>query len=156
MTYWPKTWIAVVVLLTWITLIFTFRYAGNSARTLSNFNSDGCSMFPDQSVLTQEDWCECCFVHDLSYWKGGTKEERLRADEALRDCILEKTGNEELANLMFEGVRFGGSPYFYNWYRWGYGWSYDRKYQELTEAELQLVADKMRQYYETQPDSPCE
>jgi hypothetical protein len=40
-------------------------------------------------------------------------------------------------------VRFGGSPYFYNWYRWGYGWSYLRndrgKYQALTEDELQQV-----------------
>ena len=62
---------------------------------------------------------------------GGTKAERLKADEALRECIFKKTGDEKLAKVMYAGVRLGGSPYFYNWYRWGYGWDYDRKYVEF-------------------------
>jgi len=122
---------------------------------LGDFRSDGCSLFPDRSVLTRQDWCECCFEHDLAYWRGGTEEDRLLADLELRRCVLEKTGDEHLADLMFEGVRFGGSPYFYNWYRWGYGWSYDSKYGPLTEEALAQVKQKLQEYYASSPVSPC-
>ena len=60
--------------------------------------------------------------------------------------MLGKTNNEALATLMYEGVRFGGSPYFLNWYRWGYGWPYDRKYQALTADEAALAADIEKRY----------
>ncbi len=122
---------------------------------LGDFRSDGCSLFPDRSVLTRQDWCECCFEHDLAYWRGGTEEERLLADLELRRCVLEKTGDERLADLMFEGVRLGGSPYFYNWYRWGYGWPYDRKYGPLTDEEQAQVERKLQEYYDSHPVSPC-
>ena len=122
---------------------------------LSDFRSDGCSLFPDRSLITNEDWCDCCFEHDIAYWMGGTREERLAADIALRECILEKTGSQELAELMYEGVRFGGSPYFYNWYRWGYGWSYDRKYQPLTDEERTMAEEKLEEYYASNPTHPC-
>jgi hypothetical protein len=137
-------------------LVAVFLAAGcRKANTLSDFRSDGCSLFPDRSELSRQDWCECCFKHDLIYWRGGTEEERLQADSQLRECVIEKTGNTGLADLMFEGVRLGGSPYFYNWYRWGYGWSYDRKYKELSESEKELVQSKLNEYYESQPVSPC-
>ena len=122
---------------------------------LSDFSSDGCSLFPDRSLINADDWCDCCFEHDIAYWKGGTEEERLAADIALRECILEKTGNTELAELMYEGVRFGGSPYFYNWYRWGYGWSYERKYQALTPEEQAMAEEKLNQYFAGNPRHPC-
>lgn len=124
--------------------------------TLSDFSSDGCSLFPDRSLITADDWCECCFEHDIAYWKGGTEEERLAADVALRECIIEKTGNQELADLMYEGVRFGGSPYFYNWYRWGYGWSYERKYQALTPEEEALAEEKLKSYFAGNSQLPCQ
>ena len=89
------------------------------------------------------------------YWQGGTEAERLKADEALRDCILQKTGNENLAGVMYSGVRFGGSPYFYNWYRWGYGWNYDRKYWELSEDEKRLIENKLNDYFSNPPENPC-
>lgn len=122
---------------------------------LADFSSDGCSLFPDRSLINADDWCDCCFEHDIAYWKGGTEEERLAADIALRECILEKTGNAELAELMYEGVRFGGSPYFYNWYRWGYGWSYERKYQALTPEEEAMAEEKLKQYFAGNPQHPC-
>jgi len=139
-----------------IMLLAVFLNAGcNKDNTLTDFRSDGCSLFPDRNELSREDWCECCFEHDLIYWRGGTEQERLQADSELRECVLEKTGNSRLADLMFDGVRLGGSPYFYNWYRWGYGWSYDRKYQELSEKEKKLVQRKLNEYYESKPTSPC-
>lgn len=122
---------------------------------LSNFTSDGCSLFPDGSLINSDDWCVCCLEHDIAYWKGGTEAERLAADQALRDCVLEKTGDAKLAEAMYLGVRMGGSPYFKNWYRWGYGWSYQRKYQALTEKEQILAAAKLKEYFENDPVLPC-
>ncbi len=122
---------------------------------LSDFRSDGCSLFPDSSLITNDDWCACCYEHDLAYWKGGTKAERLAADEALKECILRKTGNQELAEIMFQGVRFGGSPYFFNWYRWGYGWGYNRMYGPLTEPEQSQVAEKLSLLKKEGSVSPC-
>ena len=132
---------------------FCFFIGCGEDSTLSDFKSDGCSLFPDSSLITNDDWCVCCYEHDLAYWKGGTQAERLAADEALKACVLDKTGNKELAEIMFQGVRFGGSPYFYNWYRWGYGWGYDRKYEPLTDQEKSQVAEKLLLREES--GSPC-
>ncbi len=140
-------------------MLFTTLGVGciKNSNHLSNFSSDGCSLFPDRSMINSDDWCDCCLEHDIAYWQGGTKEQRLRADGELRDCVLKKTGNQTLAEAMYQGVRFGGSPYFYNWYRWGYGWSYKRKYQELTPEEQALVNEKLLEYLEQTKDfgSPC-
>ena len=121
---------------------------GKGTDTLSDFTSDGCSLFPDRSMIENVDWCECCLEHDIAYWQGGTEAQRLKADKKLRDCVLDKTGNQALAEAMYQGVRFGGSPYFYNWYRWGYGWSYERKYQKLTLEEQRMVSNKLFEYFE--------
>lgn len=120
--------------------------AASEQTKLKPFESDGCTLFPDRTLISKKDWCSCCFNHDLAYWRGGTKEERAEADSALRQCIFDKTNNNVLANFMYEGVRVGGSPYFYNWYRWGYGWDFERKYQPLTTEEADL-ADKLAQAY---------
>jgi hypothetical protein len=122
---------------------------------IDDFTSDGCSLFPDHSLISEEDWCDCCLEHDIAYWMGGTKEERLAADIALRECVLEKTGNAELAEVMYHGVRMGGSPYFYTWYRWGYGWDYDRNYQPLTQEERAIAEAKLKAYFEANRDGPC-
>lgn len=127
---------------------------------LSAFTSDGCSLFPDSSVITNQDWCECCFQHDVAYWQGGTEQQRARADIELKHCVLEKTQNAVLANLMYDGVRVGGSPYFYNWYRWGYGWSYlgnaRGKYQALSEAQQQQVKRLTEQYLASNSSNYCD
>ena len=57
--------------------------------------------------------------------------------------------------MMYQGVRFGGSPYFYNWYRWGYGWSYERHYQALSEDEQARANQLLREYFQGKPSSPC-
>lgn len=113
--------------------------ACSSQVELQPFSSDGCSLFPDQSLILHADWCDCCVLHDVAYWQGGTAQQRRDADAALRDCVLAKTQDQALAQLMYNGVRMGGSPYFYNWYRWGYGWPYTRKYAPLSDAESQQV-----------------
>ena len=122
---------------------------------LKPFTSDGCSLFPDASVISEADWCECCFQHDLAYWRGGTAEEREQADVALRECVQAKTDNAILATTMYEGVRVGGSPYFYTWYRWGYGWNYGRNYAALTKEERGLAEQLEQAYFESNEDAVC-
>ncbi len=138
-----------------ICLAALFLSACNKSTGLADFSSDGCSLFPDRSLIDTKDWCECCFEHDIAYWQGGTEAQRLAADEQLRDCVLAKTGDPILAEAMFQGVRFGGSPYFENWYRWGYGWNDGRKYQALTLEEQRMVTEKLVGYYKSNPVSPC-
>ena len=123
--------------------------------SLQPFTSDGCSLFPDQSVITGADWCTCCFEHDIAYWKGGTEAEREAADRALQACVAERTGDAILARAMYEGVQAGGSPYFYNWYRWGYGWGYERKYQALTPDENAEADRLLEDYFAGEPAAVC-
>ena len=85
---------------------------------LQPFSSDACSLFPNGSLTRRNLWCECCFNHDVAYWKGGTSDERVAADKALRQCVLDKTNDLMLADLMYSGVRSGGSAFFPTWYRW--------------------------------------
>jgi len=136
-----------------LVVLCLFAVACSSDSALRPFTSDGCSLFPDSSLISENDWCSCCFDHDLRYWRGGTREEREIADAELRDCVLEKTESSALSEAMYEGVRVGGSPYFYNWYRWGYGWSFDRKYQLLTPDEIE-GADKLVEKYYAETDNP--
>lgn len=130
--------------------------ACSSDSELRPFTSDGCSLFPDASLISAVDWCDCCFEHDIAYWKGGTYEQREVADALLRDCVVARTGDETLAAVMYDGVRFGGSPYFYNWYRWGYGWSFDRKYQALTAAESGQAERLLHEYFASDPKTACD
>jgi hypothetical protein len=130
-------------------------FACSPESELRPFTSDGCTLFPDKSLINSDDWCSCCLQHDLAYWRGGTAEERKLADQELRDCVLERPGNQALATMMYDGVRLGGSPYFYNWYRWGYGWSYERKYQALTPQEKQQADRLQAQYLTANPQPVC-
>ena len=113
---------------------------------LADFTSDGCSLFFNGTFEDPELWKECCHKHDLAYWRGGTEEERNQADLAFKECVLKKTGNAELAEIMYQAVLVGGSPYFPTWYRWGYGWPVGRGYKKLSEQELLLVDQKLAVY----------
>lgn len=108
------------------------------ADTLKPFTSDGCSSFPDGTLSQKELWLSCCQSHDFAYWKGGTQEQRLKADKELETCVA-KVGDSRIALLMLAGVRVGGMPYLPTEFRWGYGWSYPRFYEALTYEELQQV-----------------
>jgi hypothetical protein len=139
-----------VQLLTRQTVLFTLLLTclGNTSlgaeakKEIKPFTTDGCSVFPDGTREQQSLWVNCCIRHDLAYWKGGTEEERLRADIALKDCVTE-IGRPELAKLMLAGVRFGGSPYYPMPYRWGYGWPYLRGYEPLTAEEKEEIRRKL-------------
>lgn len=121
-------------------------FRGNKGRTLAPFTTDGCSLFPDGTLEDKTLWQDCCIAHDVAYWQGGTKEQRLQADEELRLCIIEVTGDRALAQTVFDGVRAGGSPIYPSWYRWGYGWSYGRMYQPLSEEEQMQVERRQQEF----------
>ncbi len=130
--------------MTRLTLLFTlFLYGAALADELKPFTTDGCSAFPDGTVKQQSLWVNCCIRHDLAYWKGGSYEDRLIADQDLSSCVAE-VGEPEIAQIMLAGVRVGGSPYFPTSYRWGYGWSYPRGYQTLSDEERHQVNERIR------------
>jgi len=108
------------------------------ADELKPFASDGCSAFPEGTIAQNQLWLACCEQHDYAYWKGGTYQQRLDADKALRSCV-ENVGEEEVALLMLAGVRVGGTPFLPTKFRWGYGWPYPRFYGALSEDELSQV-----------------
>ena len=115
----------------------------NDSMELADFTSDGCSLFIDGTFENPELWKECCLKHDIAYWQGGTREEREAADLAFKKCVEKKTGNSELAELMYQAVRTGGEPYFPTWYRWGYGWPLGRGYRALSPVEKKMVNQKL-------------
>ena len=126
--------------------ILTLHGCMEKEMELAEFTSDGCSMFIDGTFENPELWKECCLKHDIAYWKGGTKKERELADLAFKVCVQKKTGNAELAELMYQAVRTGGEPYFPTWYRWGYGWPLGRGYKKLTQEEEQIVKKKLNDF----------
>lgn len=108
------------------------------ADELKPFTSDGCSAFPDGTIAQNELWLDCCVAHDFAYWKGGTYQQRVEADQELRRCVA-TVGEPEVALLMLAGVRVGGTPFLPTPFRWGYGWHYPKLYGALTQEELKQV-----------------
>jgi len=83
---------------------------------LKPFSTDGCSQFPDSVVGM--DYEECCLDHDYAYWKGGTFEQKQRADEQLGQCVGTKSFSA-LGSMMEMGVGIGGSASLPTNWRWG-------------------------------------
>ncbi len=123
-----------------ISLIALLGVCGTSyaSEHLQPFATDGCSLFPDGTMENETLWRLCCVIHDVAYWRGGTYDERLEADQALQRCVEER-GESEIARLMYSGVRAGGTPYSPTPFRWGFGWPYPRGYKALTEDEREQV-----------------
>ena len=114
---------------------------------LSPFTTDGCSLFPDGTFSDKTKWQHCCIEHDISYWKGGSEEDRKQADLALKNCVMKNTGDVHLARTMYDAVRIWGSPIFPSWYRWGYGWAYGRDYTPLSKTEQGQIDAELANYY---------
>lgn len=127
-----------------------------ASKGIRPFYSDGCSLFPDGKPGDRRLWCDCCFAHDIAYWRGGTRADREEADVALRKCVYERTKDPKLAAVMYDGVRLGGGPWFPNWYRWGYGWPYGRTFEPLTEAEAAEASKALAEYFRKNPGGYCQ
>lgn len=127
-----------------IFITFSLLSLQTGADTLDAFSSDGCSYFPDGNIEQQDLWLACCQQHDFAYWKGGTYQQRLDSDRALKVCVA-NVGEPIIASLMLAGVRVGGSPILPTSFRWGYGWSYPRWYGELSISEQRQVKNLTQQ-----------
>jgi len=94
-------------------------------------HSDGCSggmstIYSKLKFLHKQhgktlQWRECCEVHDLAYYYGGSKNEKKIADEKLNLCVSKVVGNKFFGKTMKIAVEIGGGPYLPTSYRWGYG-----------------------------------
>lgn len=123
-------------------LCSTTAYAGDAIKA---FTTDGCSLFPDGHFNNRELWLPCCTAHDKAYWQGGTRQQRLDADRQLKQCVA-ALGEHVVAELMLNGVRLGGSPFWPTRFRWGYGWDYLRGYKPLSDDEKQAVQKALGNY----------
>jgi hypothetical protein len=65
----------------------------------------------------------------MAYWCGGSAAARAQADEELRACVADH-GSPCTAGWMYVGVRMGGIPWQPFPWRWAYGWSGVRGYDE--------------------------
>ena len=83
----------------------------------ADFRGNGCSLFPDGNYR------ECCDIHDLDYFRGGSFRERRRSDKRLYRCVRSKKGwhNELAAPVMYLGVRVFGMSILPTPFRWGFG-----------------------------------
>jgi hypothetical protein len=147
--------LALLPLLLSFTLSSCTRGRPRPAAKLTPFTSDGCSLFPDGTFSDRSQWCDCCLIHDLAYWQGGSAEARNLADATLRDCVSTQSGDQQLAETMYLGVRAAGHPAFPIWYRWGYGWPYGRGYQPLAAVERLQVQERLTAYAQQHPAGHC-
>lgn len=86
------------------------------------FVFDGASMFPDKIGNVDTDYAT--HWHDIRYWAGikGDWLMRFLSDvEMVKDLIQVCKSTTELAQLMFNGVRVGGSEHTGAKWRWAYG-----------------------------------
>ena len=110
-----------------------------SSPQVLEFQSDGCTFYPDGTSSELVLWRDNCVVHDYAYWKGGTWKERRDADRKLRDGIRRK-GKPVIAQLAYVGVRVGGTPWLPTPWRWGFGWcEFPRGYRPLSLDEWRLI-----------------
>jgi hypothetical protein len=101
------------------------------------FTTDRCS------VVADLDQSACCISHDWAYWKGGSEEDRSRADREFFNCIWKTSRFPILAPIRWLGVRIGGKKF---WraprVAWNYGWN-DFEWRDedgpITEASQRPV-----------------
>ena len=134
--------------------------SASQADGLKPFTTDGCSLWIDGTPEQPNLWRHCCVAHDLAYWKGGSEDERKAADQAIEACVTQAQG-PGMGQYIYTNVRWGGSPFWPSYYRWGYGWDYwyglkPRGYKTpsaeeqaqidaLMPAALVLIAEDARQ-----------
>jgi len=128
-----------------LALMATLPHPALASDTIKPFTTDGCSLFPDGYFNNRDLWQACCIEHDKAYWQGGTWQQRLNADRQLQYCVA-RLGEPAIAELMLNGVRVGGSPFWPTGFRWGYGWNYLRGYKPLDNNEKKSVQKTLSQY----------
>lgn len=85
------------------------------------FVSDGCTGWPD--VSNGISIYQACFLHDLKYWCGYPGEDiaRLVADAEFMMDVARLRDSVKMAEIMFHGVRRGGTEHLKLAFSWGFG-----------------------------------
>ena len=98
----------------------------------ADFTGDGCTLFPDGNYR------ECCYRHDIDYFRGGTEKERSESDKRLYRCVRSRKGwqNEFAAPLMLLGVRVFGGSSLPTPFRWGFGRRKVKRESATTKGEM--------------------
>lgn len=133
-----------LILLALIIIVTRLSFIIWDGDKLKPYTSDGCSSFPDGTLSQRTRWADCCFEHDIAYWKGGTYQQKKAADNTLAQCVSKAGNPKVIAPLMLAGVSVGGSAYFPTTFRWGYGWHYLRGYKALTDDEKKRVKAQIK------------
>ena len=84
------------------------------------FTTDGCSLWLNSFLGV--DYTDICIEHDMKYWKGGSAEDRKKADNELKNGVNERI--PLVGSLMYMWVRAWGHPAVPVPWRWGYGFDY--------------------------------
>jgi len=121
------------------------------ADVLKDFSTDGCSSAPDGIWFVRPNaFFHCCLIHDIAYWKGGTRDEKSQADTEFRSCIS-KRSHELVGSVYYSSVRSFGSAKTSFSFRWGYGWQRENHlgppsnpYRPLTDREKQMAEEKLK------------
>ncbi len=110
---------------------------------LQDFASDGCPKILQTISYPQEDqWQLCCVEHDRAYWKGGSYEERQKADSDLQACVTSR-GFHDAARLIYYSVRSDHKNAL-DTVRWGYGWMVPRSLSPHTPEEKAEIDKNQR------------
>ncbi len=101
-------------------LIFLFSFSLYSF-SFRPFESDGCTFIIDKPIFSKnKSFKPCCYYHDISYWIGGSKQQRKSSDKELRKCV-KKASNGFYGSMFYFGVRTGHLSPIKSKYRWGWG-----------------------------------
>ncbi len=116
-------------------ILFSIFTPALRAEGLNNFKTDYCTGYSEGPRSMPNLWKHCCVEHDLYFWAGGSKKDRVKADEQLKVCVAQ-TGQKIHAQLIYLGVQLGGlSPFKIKNKQWGNGWNQRASYEKLTEKE---------------------
>jgi len=116
------------------------QFASVEEKILRPFKSDGCSSAPN-GITTSDNrqvWVGCCVAHDSLYWKGGTFQEKMQADQQFESCVAQ-TGYPKIAAIYSATVKQFAGPNTHQSFRWGFGWNFKRGYGELSLAEKSQI-----------------
>lgn len=100
-------------------------------------------MFADGTLSQPELWKQCCLLHDIHYWYGGSEIDMDQTDLKLKSCVDEVAG-QAWANLIYSGVRAGHHSPVKNIHKWSWGWEAVRDGTELNKQEKSYVQDELR------------
>ena len=117
--------------------------SGEIKAQLHNFETDNCTMFIDGPPKAPELWKECCIIHDIRYWFGGSEKDLDLADVRLKSCVEKKAGSV-WAEIIYRGVRTGHYSPIKNKYKWNWGWITPRSKSPLTSEEIELVKSELK------------